>query len=485
MKRSTVAFLLLACTLFIPSFATAGTIRAYVAEFAITPPEAGGLKTTLQTLLSSRMASEAILPVATASDAEVLITGSYTQIGKIFSLDAVAKLSSGRTLATVFEQGESQDDLIPALGKISAKLKAEILQRYPQANQAAPAAPQPAAAAAAAATATQPAPVSSIPGGSLWLSQRIKGAQMGLAPAANRSEGRQIFVAESHALRVYQQEKSLKLLTEVQLPLKEKIISVDSVGADQEGNPRVFVTIMDGEAPASKIFIYRNKELKLVASKLPYLFRAIAFNGGEAKIYTQEMGITEDYFGDLYEVSLTGATVEKKNPIKLPRYANIFNYNRVTGPDGKSYATVLSSDGYLVVYTPEGEEIWRSSEKFGGSETFFLRDNSNSVKDTYEKTRWRFIDQRITVTQDGQIIVPQNYGFFVVGNNRSYSKYSLVSFTWTGSSMEERWRTKQSQNYLADYYFEPATREFVLLEVVQKEGLFGAGGSTVRVIRAD
>jgi hypothetical protein len=477
MKRSLVAFLLLACTCFIPVFATAGPIKAYVAEFAITPPETGGLKTTLQTLLSSRMASEAILPVAAASEAEVLITGSYTQIGKMFSLDAVAKLSSGRTLSTVFEQGESLDDLIPALGKIAARLKTEILQRYPQAGAAA-AASQPSASAAQALP-------GSLPGGSLWLSQRIKGAQMGVAPALSRSEGREVFLAESHALRVYLQEKTLKLLAEIQFPLKEKIVSVDSVGADKDGNPRVFVTIMDGESPASKIFIYQNKQLKLVAGKLPYLFRAIAFNGGEAKVYAQEMGTTEDYYGDLYEVSLAGTTVEKKNPIKLPRYANIFNYNRVTGPDGKSYATVLSTDGYLVVYSLEGEEIWRSSEKFGGSETFFLRDNSANVKDTFEKTRWRFIDQRITVTKDGQVIVPQNYGFFVVGNNRSYSKYSLVSFTWTGSSMEERWRTKQSQNYLADYFFDQETREFVLLEVVQKEGLFGSGGSTVRVIRAD
>jgi len=479
MKRSLVAFLLLACTCFIPALATAGPIKAYVAEFAITPQEAGGLKTTLQTLLSSRMASEAILPVAAASDAEVLITGSYTQIGKVFSLDAVAKLSSGKTLATVFEQGESQDDLIPALGKISAKLKAEILQRYAQASAPAP------AAVRAAPLAAQPVQTGSLPGSSVWLSQRIKGAQMGLTALVNGSEGREVLVAESHALRVYRQEKALKLLSEVKLPLKEKIISVDCAGPDQDGKLRVYVTIMDGELPASQIYTYQDQQLKLVASKLPNLFRAIAFNGGETKMYTQEMGITEDYFGDLYEVSLTGATVEKKNPIKLPRYANIFNYNRITGPDGKSYATVLSTDGYLVVYSPEGEEIWRSSEKFGGSETYFLRDNSTNVKDTYEKARWRFIDQRITVTKDGQIIVPQNYGFFVVGNNRSYSKYSLISFNWTGSSMEERWRTKQSQNYLADYFFNPDSRDLVLLEVVQKEGLFGSGGSTVRVIRAD
>src|SRR6185369_6690409 len=137
--------------------------------------------------------------------------------------------------------------------------------------------------------------------------------------------GREFFVAEPRALRVYRQEKTLKLLAELKFPLREKVIAIDSAGPDKNGEP------------------------KTVASNLPYLFRALALNGGPRRIYAQEMGITEDFFGDLYEMPENGATLEKKHPIKLPRYANIFNYTTLTGPDGKSYATVLSSDGYLVV----------------------------------------------------------------------------------------------------------------------------------------
>ena len=476
MKRNLVAFLLLACAFLIPSLAAAAQIRAYVAEFAVTPPESGGLKSSLQTLLSSRLASESILPVAAASEADVIVTGSFTQLGKIFSLDAVARLSSGRTLATVYEQGESLDDLIPALGRISAKLKAEVLQRYTQA-------PQPATAGGTPSQA--PGQAASQPGNTLWLSQRIANAQMGLAPVGAAAEGREFFLAESHALRLYRQEKTLKLLAEVQFPLREKVIAVDSTGPDKNGNPRAYVTIMDGESPASKIFSFENGQLKLVAGNLPYLFRALALNGGARKIYAQEMSITDDFFGDVYEMSDTGATVQKKTAIKLPRYANIFNYNTLKGADGKDYPIVLSTDGYLVVYSDAGEEIWRSSEKFGGSETYFQRDAGSTVRDNYEKYRWRFIDQRITVLPNGEVVVPQNFGFFVVGNNRSYSKYSMVDFAWNGSSLEERWRTKQSQNYLADYYYEPDSKALVLLEVVQKEGVFKKGGSTIRVIQTD
>lgn len=485
MKRSTVPVLLLATALLIPTFATAAQIKAHIAQFTVTPADSGSLKSTLQTLLSSRIASDSILPVATASEADVLVTGSYTQFGKVFSLDVAAKLPSGSNLATVFEQGESQDDLIPALGKISSKLKAELAQRYAQSQ--APAAPAaqlaPAAAQLAPAPQLQSSQAADQRGKTMWLSQRISGAQVALAPALTRAVGRELFVAEANVLRLYRQEKNLKLVDEVKFSEKEKIIAIDSVGPDQIGNARVYVTIVKGDAPASKIFSVENGKLKPVASELPYLFRAIALNGGKSKIYAQQMAVTEDYFGDLFEVSEVNGKIEVKNPIKLPRYANVFNYNRVSGPDGTSYATVLSSDGQLIIYTEAGEEIWRSSEKFGGSETFFMRETGLGQRDPEDKFRWRFLDQRITVTKDGEVIVPQNAGFFVLGNSRSYSKHALVGFQWNGSSLEESWRTKQSQNYLADYYLDAETGEIVELEVVQKEGIFGKGGSAVRAVR--
>jgi len=485
MKRHPVAALILACTFLIPSLAAAAQIRAYVAEFAVSQPESAGLKTTLQTLLSSRMASEAIAPVSAASEADIIITGSFTQLGKIFSLDAAARLSSGRTLATVFEQGEGQDDLIPALGRISAKLKSEVTQRYPMAT-AAPAAARPQMQSQAQSLVqAQPQQVASQLGNTAWLSPRIANAQLGLAPAVTGPEGREFFVAETHALHLYRQEKGVKLLAEVQLSPRENILAVDCLGTDKNGNLRAYVSVIEGETLTSKIFSFEDKKLKPVAEQLPYMFRAIALNGGAKKIYAQQMGLHDDFFGDLYEVFETGGKIELKNPIQLPRYANVFNYNRLTGSDGKRYATALSTDGYLVIYSEACEELWRSSEKFGGSETFFQRETSASAKDVNERFRWRFIDQRITVTPNGEIVVPQNSGFFVLGNNRSYSKYAMVSFSWNGSSAEERWRTKQSQNYLADYYLDAEAHEIVLLEVVQKEGLFSKGGSAIRVIQAD
>lgn len=470
MNRIVVATLMLLGSLLIPLTATAAQIRAFITEFAVSPPESKDLQTTLKRLLTSRLPGDGLSSVEALPEADVIITGSFTQLGKVFSLDAVAKTPAGRSLATAFEQGDSLDSLIPALGKISAKLRGDILRAYPQPATARPLSEK------------VPAPeIVRQESSSGWTSRRIAGAQSSLAPG----RAKDVLIAEAGAIRLYRQDSALTLLAEAKLPSQQKIIGIDSLDPDQDGRSLAFVTTMDGDAPASKIYAVANGTLKLLAQDLPYLFRAIALNGGPKLLYAQEMGRTEDYYGDVYEAGYLEGSIKLKNPIKMPRFGNIFNFNTFRDQSGKTYITCFSDGGYLIVYSDKGEELWRSSDKFGGSETYFQRRDSDSERFTGTPFRRRFIDQRISVTPQGDVIVPQNAGFFVLGDARSYSKYSVVSFSWNGSSLEERWRTKQSQNYLTDYFYEPVSRELVLLEVVQKEGLFGKGGSALRVIRAD
>jgi hypothetical protein len=482
MKNRFLASFLLTGALLVPISASAAPVKAFISSVTVAPQESAGLREALQRLLTSRLSGDGISTVDSAAEAEVIINASYTQIGKVFSVDAAAKTASGETIASAFEQGEGQDGLIPAVGKVSAKLKAETLKRYATAH----AAPAPVAQAAPAA----PAPVAQQkvavphqePGATLWLSQRIDGAQTSMAPAGSVAGARMIFLAEGHKLGVYRQDGKLAPVAEAELPQREKILAVDSTGREGQDGVRAYVTIIDDDTPSSRIYSFQNGKLKLVSEKLPYMFRSVALNGGPAKIYAQQMGRIDDFYGDVFEVSENGGKLELKNPIKMPRFANIFNFNMFSDAAGKSYFTVFSNDGYLIVYSDKGEELYRSEDKYGGSETYFQRQEQSSARPGEDNIRWRFLQQRITITGKGDIVVPQNDGFFVVGHQRSYTKHSVSCLTWNGSSLEERWKTKVSPNYLADYFQVPGSNELVLLEVVQKAGIFGRGGSAVRVV---
>jgi hypothetical protein len=473
-------FLSLLHVFMLPPCASAREIRAYVAEFTVSGAQKGDeLKRMLQTLLASRLSGENILTVDAPAGADVLVSGSYMAIGKVFSIDAVAKDATGKVMARAYAQGESQDELIPAVGKLAGKLGAALARTAAPAASPAPVSERTESGVSESLVKPQPVERSS---GARWISQRLTGALIGMAPGRTLPSGeRELFIAENHSLRLYRLGTELKLIAEVSFKVDEQILGVDTADLDGDGLPEAYVTIMNGESLSSQVWLSQDGTLRRVAEKLPYFFRSIALSGKTEKIYAQQMSTNTDFYGDVYELVKAGDKYALRNPIRLPRFGNLYNFNTVTDAQGKSLFVVINDDGYLIVYSREGEELWRSNDKFGGSELFFKREDLTDVRDSGEPFRWTFLQQRVVVTKDNEIVVPQNSGSWVIGNSRAYKKNSVYDFIWTGASLDEKWHTKEEQNYLADYYVDVAREELVLLQVVKHEGILSPGASVVTV----
>ena len=102
----------------VPAFAA--QIRVFVADMNATGVQnRDEMKMTLQTLLASRLNGDRIVAVGSAAEADAVVSGTYVSIGKIFSVDAIAKSAAGKTVARAFVQGETEDELIPAVGKLA------------------------------------------------------------------------------------------------------------------------------------------------------------------------------------------------------------------------------------------------------------------------------------------------------------------------------------------------------------------------------
>ncbi|GLI37746.1 VCBS repeat-containing protein [Geobacter hydrogenophilus] len=510
MKRLSLLCAVLFVALTAASTLFAAQVRVYVSEFAVTgAANKDELKSTLQTLFASRLSNDSVLSVDSPVGADVLVKGSYIAFGKVFSLDAVAKDPSGRVIARSFQQGESQDELIPAAGKLGQSLAAEIAAKVkpgvvmvpqqvsqpvpapvpvPVSDVVRPSAPQQAADVVKASTTSdivKPQDLTRTASGG-WMSQRLSGTLIGIAPGKTAADGtRDFYVADEQALRLYRKGEGLKLVAEVSFSPGDRVIAVDSADLDGDGTPEAYLTVLSGDSLASQVWVAEKDSLKRVAAKLPYYFRGIALNGKDYKIYAQQMSTDKDFYGDVYEVVKNGDRFDLKNPIKLPRFGYLYNFNQFRDASGSVCTVVLNDDGYLIVYSAAGEELWRSSDKFGGSETYFKREDLANVRTTGDPFRWVFLEQRITVSPAGEVIVPKNEGMFVIGNNRAFKKSSVYAFTWNGSSMDEVWHTKQSQSYLADYLYDSTRKELVALEVVKKEGLLDKGASMMVVKRVE
>ncbi|MDD2850590.1 MAG: VCBS repeat-containing protein [Desulfuromonadaceae bacterium] len=450
----------------------------YVTEFHVigaNKPEE--LKKTIQTLLLSRLTTEKIATQATATGAELHVSGSYIASGTVFSLDAVAATTAGAFLARAYTQGNSPDDLIPAVNKLAVSLSEGIAK-----GVAAPLAPPPAASAVSAVPDIIIPPPTISAAGQLVI-HKMPGALTGLALGKTLAHGeRELFTIGTQSLRYYHQGAGLRLVAEIPYKVYEQLIAVDSADLDNDGSPEIYVTVMNGEQLASQVWVVDGTALKQIAGPLPYFFRSITGNGGVKKLYGQQISNSADFSGPIAEVVKTGDGYALKNPLTLPKQANLYNFNMITNAKGEQTPIVIERSGSLKVFSAAGDDLWKSSEEFGGSEGGFRR------TDLSESSGFRrvFIEQRIILTSSGELFVPRNSSSWFMMNKHSYSKSSLYKFAWNGVDLNEKWHTKQNDYYLADFAYDESSHELLLLEVVAKEeGIFDKGASRLVIRKVD
>lgn len=153
----------------------------------------------------------------------------------------------------------------------------------------------------------------------------------------------------------------------------------------------------------------------------------------------------------------------------MPRYGNVYSFNQFKHQSGELLTVVYHENNYLVVYDKDQKELWRSNDAFGGSELFYKVEDMAMVNPTTDKYRWFFMNQRILVTSQQEVLVGKNEGFWVLGNARMYKKGAVYSLYWNGAGLEEVWRTKDTQNYMPDFAFDESKSELLLLQLAQRE----------------
>ena len=499
MKR--LLLLVVAVLVAVPALA-AGPLRVYVGEFnAVGVAAKDDTKVALQALLASRLTSDKLLTVAAADEAEVLVSGTYLVIGKQYNLDAVARTAGGQTVARSFVQGEGgQEALFGAVGSLADKLSSDLLKKL----EAGQVYRQPIAAPAAAPMVTpapvvQPRPQSTdivrtaqpnqsgdlqrVPQGDIIRPQafyrgapntgeikRLDGMYNLLAVGPSDANGRRLlFMAQNQSVVAIWQGET-RPVTSFALKPNQKVVSLDYVDSDANGTAELYVTIVASGELESQVWELKNNRLVKLAEKLPYFFRAIALAGGTPKLYLQEQGRgDQQYYGDVYEAVLQGKQVVKKGRIAMPRYGNLYSFNQFKAQNGELLTVVYHESNYLVVYDKEQKELWRSNDAFGGSELYYQVEDLDRVRVYGDKYRWYFMNQRILVTSQQELLVGKNDGFFLLGNARTYKKGAVYSLYWNGAALEEVWRTKDTQNYMPDFWFDEQKSELLLLQLTQRE----------------
>ncbi|OGU14779.1 MAG: hypothetical protein A2076_18770 [Geobacteraceae bacterium GWC2_53_11] len=498
MKRCILMLMAVALIHCIAGNVLAAPQKVQITEFTVVGAEnTQELKSVIKSLLSSRITTGDVLAVDDDSGVIARINGGYTSFGKTFSIDASVKSASGEMLGRRYVQGESPSDLIPAIGRLAEQLRVllPVTPSTPQVGATVGVSPVLPVAANGIAVTQSPADrsaalqnskissediVRSAPVAKSLLQQtRIEGALHGIAPGRMLAGNeREYIVADTRSVYIYRQTESLKKVHEYSLKREGKILSIDTADVDGDGVLEVYVTVMDREELVSQALLLSDQGFTLIAADLPYFFRAVEINKRK-KLYAQQTGRgSDDYYGNVCLVVKRGNSYTLGEPVKLPKNVNIHMFNRIADTADKMLTVFIDTDGNLHVTDEAGKELWKGNDRFGGSEVYFLKDEQQMQNVAADRYRWRFIEQRITVLPNGEIVIPRNSGNYI-GNDRSFSKNSIFAFAWNGATLDERWHTKERSSYLADYFYDAVHKEMVTLEQVQKEGLFSKGASVI------
>ena len=492
------------CLLIIPHHAPAAPLNTFVSEFSVAGvPGDGELKSTLQRILAARLDPGQARLVESADQAELLLTGGYALFGKTFSLDLLLKHRASGAMSMVFEQGDGADDLIPAVGRLAQKVDHELAKLALTLSAATPAgsvsslpvhgatktattplAVRHHAAVVTASTGYLVRPGSEVSGN--WTSDSLDGVFIGLALGRTLASGeRELFLASEHSIRMLRKGTALQQVDEVVIPVPARVLALDSADLDRDGVPELYVTVMDRENLSSRVYQAAEAGLVLLADNQPWFFRGLGVDPGNRTILAQKMDTKGGFYGGVAELVKTGNHFDTRNSSSPPGGGNLFNSTPFRDKLGAEKVALLNDGGRLAVFTSAGEEIWQSSDKYGGSETYYEHRTDAPVRAMGDELQRHYLEQRITPLPDGVLLVPHNDGSSILGGGRSYDKYSIKALHWSGTRFQELWHTQQVPGYLADYAYDPVSRELFLLEVLQRGGLLSKGKSVISVNRID
>lgn len=447
-------------------------VKVFVADFNVVgsiQTDKNDLKLILQSLVRSQVSDSDVLAVDFEKDADFIIKGTYISFSGFNNIDTSIVSNSGISLARVSKNFVDQKKLIETVSGLSRELHKEIkaqsvllVKNYPKTIHV-----KPTAAIEASQTPNLIVRQSEINKATLNTSKIKLDGKFNLLSQVTIEGKPVLMVTNDRVISIF--DLAGKKLSSKEWPVGTTIIHLD---AYRDGNYDYLIVNKSylGEV-LTDIYRITTQGLETLAADQAY-FVSTRNSKGQHQLYIQEQGSGSDqFYGTVYEATLSNLKLIKGKSLRLPRYANVFNFQMVAQQNGEEFIVAFDRDRYLNVYDSSQKKVWKSTDKFGGSELFYQVKGGLDYKATGKDSTTYFMEQRIQKISDDTIVVVKNDGALVVGDARVYKKGSVYALKWTGTELEEVWRTKDFQNYLADCYLNHEKNEMYQLLVTQRDDL--------------
>ena len=412
---------------------------------------------------------------------DFVLFGSLTALGNSISMDAkMVDASGGRPTLSFFEQSEDAGGIITKINAMAADINREMFGRAaaarPAAAAAPSAAPQPSAAPDAQAHPEKMfrqrgglggeesgTPFVSEEGGRVfspqfWKSASFKQLFNGIALGDVDGDGKietLLLTPEKILIFRYDQQRFLQV-TEIANFQGKYCIGIDVADINGNGTPEIFVTSMAVSRKMMNSFVleWDGKAFKSVADDLSYYFRVVDLPARGKLLIGQEHRSGSPFTGRISEMIWRSGRYEPDTEVR----AGASNVLGLTIAEilekGTESAVAFDSYDRLRIFEGGGQEIWRSSDQYGGSTLFY----SGTLTDQGEIENPIYFPMRLLTAPSGKdqknlLLAVKN--FDVAGRKlskfRSFSESQVISFFWDGLGLSPEWKTRKFSGYIRDF----------------------------------
>jgi TolB-like protein len=419
-------------------------------------------------------------------NADYTLFGSITVLGNSISIDAKMVDVSGKTpTASFFDQSQDLGGIITKVNQIATQINATVFGRRPEvAQKAAPTAPSaPAEPAAKQAPAddvhAHPEKLVKGRGGiegegspfivpgtedesafqKFWRSASFKHVINGLALGDVDQDGKiETVVATPSDLIIYRAEGGKFYKTqEVKMNTDRINIGLDIADINDNGYPEIFVTSLNGTRLTiqSSVFEYDGTSFIRIVDNSPWYYRVCDVPGRGKILLGQKHRVAKPFAGPIYDMIWQNSHYEPESEIKTPRTIQVMGVALGDVLDNKQETAVaFKQSDRLQLIDIDGEQIWQSSEKFGGSTVYSVGEK----KTRGDVENPLYYPVRLLVTDsnnDGEteVIVVKNHE--VAGRKlerfRKYTNAHFESLQWDGLGLAVRWKTRKISGFVRDY----------------------------------
>jgi len=283
----------------------------------------------------------------------------------------------------------------------------------------------------------------------------------------------EVIIADEDRIYIYKDifGDPTKKVTFQPVPKHAKILSLDAADINRNGVAEIYVTaiVEKGEKIASAVVEYKDGKFELIGKDLPYLFRVVRSVQEGQVLFGQEIrprymadrarDMMFNPFMDPVKLQWEGGTLVRKEELKLKDSVCVLGLTAVdVDKDGTDEYLAFDQRDYLKLFNNRGGVVWVSSDPYGRTANFFLKDFKQEFPSTVDPPDPRvWLPPRIvTVDLDGdgieEVVICHNYEpLKILAQSRFFTKSAIFSLSWDGVDFMENWRTREMKGYVADY----------------------------------